>query len=476
MPHRYASVPPPARDSLELASLASSDHELVSDRSSRPSISSSRKASLEADDPLDDSNPAATSVARSQHFHHPRSYSVSSTFDFAANLFPLSSTAEEGADGYAPIGAPTANGGRGATGPGPRGHATLEKYKTLTYLNGLSLIVGLIIGSGIFSAPSQVNKQVGSPGAGLLVWVIAGILVWTGAASYAELGGAIPLNGGAQVYLAKILGELAGFLFTWVAVLVLKPGSSAIIAIIMGEYVVRACVGAEAEELGPWFNKGVALVALFAVTFLNTISTRLGTRTNDLLMFLKFVALLGVAVIGIVVAATGYSFKKGAANVEWKKHEWFEGTSSDISAWAVALYAGLWAYDGWDNVSFCTYFEIYSFPSRGSSFGIPNCSVHSNDIICRQTTWSVNSAIQHEISLASSTLLCPSLSSHTVSLMSLTFSFSLWPPLTRPTRSPLCLVARYLALSAPLSSPSSSAPHASALLTPLFSPRRASST
>ncbi len=217
-------------------------------------------------------------------------------------------------------------------------------------MNGLSLIVGLIIGSGIFSSPSQVNSNVGSPGAALIVWIVAGVLAWTGAASYAELGGAIPLNGGAQAYLSKILGELAGFLFTWVAVLVLKPGSAAIIAIIMGEYFVRAVIGAEAETINPWINKAVALAGLFLVTFLNCVSTRLGTRMNDMLMFLKFVGLLGVTVIGIVVAATGYSFS-GTANLDWKNHEWFEGTKLDASAWAVALYAGLWAYDGWDNVS-----------------------------------------------------------------------------------------------------------------------------
>jgi amino acid transporter len=230
------------------------------------------------------------------------------------------------------------------------GGASLEKHKTLTYLNGLGLIVGLIIGSGIFSSPSQVNVNVGSPGASLIVWAIAGVLAWTGAASYAELGGAIPLNGGAQVYLSKIMGELSGFLFTWVAVLVLKPGSAAIIAIIMGEYLVRAFIGAEAEHINPWINKGVGLAGLFVVTFLNCVSTRLGTRINDALMFLKFIALLGVTVVGIVVALTGFSFS-GQANMEWKDHQWFEGTTTDGSHWAVALYAGLWAYDGWDNVS-----------------------------------------------------------------------------------------------------------------------------
>ena len=86
-------------------------------------------------------------------------------------------------------------------------------------------------------------------------------------------------------------------------------------------------------------------------------------RMGDMFMFMKFVALLGITVVGIVVAATGYTWK-GTPNDEWKTHGWFEGTSSNLSNWAVAIYAGLWAFDGWDNVrrfdSLCTISESSS--------------------------------------------------------------------------------------------------------------------
>lgn len=344
MAARYSNLPPPpTRDSLELASLASSSH--ASERSSVDSSDSgarsSQRLSFDDEDPLSELNPAGHDANRPRH---NRSYSVSSAFDFAPNLFPLSSTAQ----GYTALGAPS----NPALDPSNAlNGGSLEKNKSLTYLNGLSLIVGLIIGSGIFSSPSQVNRNAGSPGASLLVWVVAGVLAWTGAASYAELGGAIPLNGGAQIYLSKIFGEWAGFLFTWCAVVVLKPGSAAIIAIIFGEYIVHAFVGADAEApKNALLEKGIAIVGLVLVTLLNCISTKLGTRSADVFMFLKFFALIGVTVIGIVVAATGFSYK-GHASDDWKKQGWFEGTSTDISNWAVALYAGLWAFDGWDNVS-----------------------------------------------------------------------------------------------------------------------------
>lgn len=344
---------PIARDSLELASLASSepDEGRTSLSSSKSGIGSSRKLSLENDDPLDSANPA-NNVRR---MTHGRSYSISSAFDFTPALFPLSST--QGA--YAPLGGPSS--ASLERQPGGRENGNLEKHKTLTYLNGLSLIVGLIIGSGIFSSPGLVSSHAGSPGGSLIVWTIAGVLAWTGAASYAELGGAIPLNGGAQVYLAKIFGELAGFLFTWCAVMVLKPGGSAIIAIIFGEYLVRAFIGAEVETINPWINKAAAIGSIIGVTLVNSISTKMATRISDLFMFLKFVALLAVTVLGIVVAATGLSFKHHP-NEDWRSHGWFSGTSEDITDWAVAIYAGLWAFDGWDNTNYVT--GEFKNPSR----------------------------------------------------------------------------------------------------------------
>ncbi|KAI7642052.1 amino acid transporter, partial [Hortaea werneckii] len=270
-------------------------------------------------------------------------------------LFPLSSSAPGGNTGasgahYTPLGAP------GATADGPADHSSsLEKNKSLTYLNGLSLVIGLIIGSGIFSSPASVTSNAGSPAASLLIWLVSGLLAWTGASSYAELGGAIPLNGGPQVYLAKIFGEWAGFLFTWCAVTVLKPGSAAIIAIIFGEYIVRAFGGGVVGEeggSGQWVHKGVAVLGLLVVTGLNCVSTKLGARTSDLFMFLKFVGLLAITGLGIVVAVTGWSYDEEGLATAWRHTNWFEGTSTSTSQWAVALYAGLWAFDGWDNTNY----------------------------------------------------------------------------------------------------------------------------
>lgn len=330
---------PFGRDSLELGSLASSSaREEVDSRASSPSgPPSSRKLSIDDDDPLKSTNAIDGPSA------NRRSYSISSTFDFARPLFPLSASGHS----YTAIGDPD----RSVVDLSlTEGGGSLERQKSLTFLNGLSLVVGLIIGTGIFSSPSQVNINAGSPGASLIVWLVAGLLAWTGAASYAELGGAIPLNGGAQVYLAKTYGEIMGFLFSWFSVCVLKPGSAAVISIIFSEYMVRAVIGADAVETTPWINKGVAIAGLTLVSFLNSISTKIAARSADIFMFFKFVALLGITTLGVFVAISGFSWDNDATT-EWKTRGWFEGTSTDLSRLAVALYAGLWAFDGWDNVS-----------------------------------------------------------------------------------------------------------------------------
>lgn len=331
---------PLARDSLELGSLASSSRSPSSARSSSPSgAPSSRRLSFADDDDPLNGGPKQGRPARPAN----RSYSVSSAFDFAAPLLPLTSTGPA----YTSLD-DTRAGGAGAE-PG----RSLEKQKTLTFLNGVSLVVGLIIGSGIFSSPSHVNRNAGSPGASLIVWLVAGLLAWTGASSYVELGGAIPLNGGPQVYLAKIFGPGLGFLYSWCTVVVLKPGSAAIIAIIFGEYMVRAVIGPDARDASPWINKGAALAGLTLVTALNCVSTRVAVRSADVFALFKFVALLGITITGVTAALTGYAWD-GRPSVDWRTRNWFDGTSSDPSRWAVAIYAGLWAFDGWDNANYVT--------------------------------------------------------------------------------------------------------------------------
>ncbi|WWC69289.1 uncharacterized protein I206_103227 [Kwoniella pini CBS 10737] len=277
---------------------------------------------------------------------HGRSNTISSLggFDFQHNLLPLtlSGDMEE-----------TTNRVINSMGGGG------EEERHVSLLHGIALIVGAQVGSGIFSSPGVIVGEVGSVGASLGVWLMSGLLAWTGASSYAELGCAIPLSGGTQAYLAYAFGPLLSYLFTWTAVTMLKPGSAAMIALIFGEYLNRlishiftptvAVSGVEEViTVSDWSIKITATIALVLVSLLNMLSRTSGSDSTLFLTIIKIGALLFVSILGLIAL-----IKDGPGD-SLKPDALFEGTKSDLSAYAIALYSGLWAFDGWDSCCWVT--------------------------------------------------------------------------------------------------------------------------
>ncbi|KAF6765237.1 L-methionine transporter [Ephemerocybe angulata] len=256
-----------------------------------------------------------------------RSYSLTG-FDFERDLIPLSAS---------------------VTDPGIDPVESSEKNVGL--INGIALIVGLQIGSGIFSSPGVVVANTQSVGASLLVWLASGVLAWTGASSFAELGSAIPQNGGAQAYLAYAYGPLTSYLFAWTAIIALKPGGNAVIALIFAEYINRLFYShASSEEVSPdeipqWAIKLTAVAAVAVVTILCIAARKLGTRVAVVFTTLKIVALVLVTTLGIVTIARGKASNSLRGNL-------FTGSSHSPSQYSLALYSGLWAFDGWDQANY----------------------------------------------------------------------------------------------------------------------------
>lgn len=114
----------------------------------------------------------------------------------------------------------------------------LELKKNLTLLNGVGLIVGTIIGSGIFISPTGVITNTGSVGLSLIVWLACGIIASLGALSYSELGTAIPKQGAEYHYLFTAFGPIPAFLFAWTGILVIRPAAVAGVSLVFGKYVV----------------------------------------------------------------------------------------------------------------------------------------------------------------------------------------------------------------------------------------------
>lgn len=239
-----------------------------------------------------------------------------------------------------------------------RSDAQAQGHGRLTFTNGLALVLGLQIGSGIFSAPSQVSSHVASPGIAVSVWLLAGVLVWTGAASFIELGLAIPKNGGVQEYLRICYSEFFGFLFSWVWLAIGKPCGIALTAIIFAENLSVAI--AFKDVTSPWQVKLVAIAGLFLITLINCSGRVAGARAANAFLLFKLLAISSIAVIGI-----GASILRSRQRSQPPEFEWFGKDPSaqrqampiwtKVGDYITAIYGALFCYGGWETVSIASH-------------------------------------------------------------------------------------------------------------------------
>ncbi|KAH8652364.1 large neutral amino acids transporter small subunit 1 [Xylariales sp. PMI_506] len=224
---------------------------------------------------------------------------------------------------------------------------------SLTRLNGLALVISLQIGSGIFSAPSQISQHVTAPGNGLLVWVVGGVLVWTGAASFIELGLRIPSNGGIQEYLRTCYGDFMGFMFAWSWIAIAKPAANAVGATIFADYVLKAIW--PFEPLGKWTVKWVAIIDIAVLTFVNCLGATTGAKAANIFSLLKISALGSIVLIGFIVYIFGYGDGIPVAEMGWFG---LERSQIPLTTWqwlgnfCTALFGALFCYGGWETVGF----------------------------------------------------------------------------------------------------------------------------
>ncbi|KAF2733873.1 amino acid transporter, partial [Polyplosphaeria fusca] len=236
----------------------------------------------------------------------------------------------------------------------------------MSFYDAFALLVSLQVGSGVFSSPSQVNNHSPSPGVSLVIWIVCGVIAWAGAASFAELGAAMPINGGMQEYLNDIYGSYMAFLASWIWIFAVKPSSMAILSIIFAKYWIEVFADA-AHQDAYLLNKFIALAALATIILFNAISMRATSRMASLFLFMKLFTVFLLIVCCLVFVLFGLHLGTDQPNVDWKNRKWFAvqemvpDTSSidwnTATTWAkvgeitMALYAGLWAYAGWDNAN-----------------------------------------------------------------------------------------------------------------------------
>ncbi|KAK4331365.1 High-affinity methionine permease [Rhodotorula toruloides] len=308
----------------------SSDAVPLEDRSGAPGRPSSSSESTEPshtplrtadydEHPSDEEDAAEGLLARAdgaegmeeKHAGFPRrarARTASFSFDFSSRLLQLEASDE------------LSSAERGVNGGKVKEH--------VSFVGGVALIVGIVIGSGIFSSPGVVAAETGSVGTALLVWAIAGVLSWAGGSSFAELGTALPGNGGHQVYLNAAFGPLAA--------------SAEYLCRIFWHTAFEPDPRAAVRTIPTVAIKLVAIAGLFLISAVHAWSTKAGTRTQLVVTVFKVLALLLVFIGGIVYLITS----KPASDFS------FHGSSHKPAGYALALFSALWTFDGWDAANY----------------------------------------------------------------------------------------------------------------------------
>lgn len=233
----------------------------------------------------------------------------------------------------------------------------------LTFTSAYALVVGSIIGAGIFASPSRVDSSTPSPGVAMLVWLTAGLIAWAGAIAFAELGSAIPRNGGMQEYLRYIYGDLVASVMSRTFILASKPTGMAILSIVFAEYWTTAIFPTKASS--QWVTKPLAVATVLLILMINCISATISTRFTNVLLFSKLTTVALVLLMALLAAAFNVSSGEGPSR-DWSSRNWFETRQNDggagtidwtnTSTWDLighltsALYAALWAFSGYDGV------------------------------------------------------------------------------------------------------------------------------
>ena len=168
-----------------------------------------------------------------------------------------------------------------------------ELKRSLRVFDGLAMVIGIMVGSGIFRTPGEVARQLGRPWLTFVAWLLGGVLALCGALCFAELATRYPQAGGKYVYAREAFGPRTGFIVGWVEGLAIYPAAIAALGVVTGEFVGR---------LAGWpvtVSKWIGVLAVACFVAINLVGVQSGRWVQNLVTSAKVIALGGFVVIGL---------------------------------------------------------------------------------------------------------------------------------------------------------------------------------
>jgi APA family basic amino acid/polyamine antiporter len=231
--------------------------------------------------------------------------------------------------------------------------------RQLGLFDSTMMMMGIVIGSGIFLTTGIMANSIPSAGLILLAWIIGGLLILAGALTYAELGAAMPEAGGQYVYLREAYGPLFGFLFGWKLFLVNMTGSIAALGVAFAVYfgyffpslsTQRELFGTTITVFGQSFiysisaGQIVAVLIILIFSLFNYIGVVFGKMIQNIFTVIKIVTILGIIVFGLTL---------GMGNpIDFSLNPSSLSLTHILMGFGVALIAISWAFDGWNNINY----------------------------------------------------------------------------------------------------------------------------
>lgn len=215
-----------------------------------------------------------------------------------------------------------------------------EKKQKLSLFNGINIIVGCMIGSGIFISPTGILEKANSVGLTLMIWVLCGAFSAIGAVCYIELGLMIKKSGADYAYIYEAYGPLMAFIRLWIECMIIRPAILTIVGLAFAQYALKPFY----PDCDPPGSAVILLCVLCNgfLTWVNCYGVKLAARFQDVFTVAKVLALIVLIVAGMIMLGLGHTGNFDNA---------FEGSAGPLKT-SVAFYAGLFAYNGWNFLNF----------------------------------------------------------------------------------------------------------------------------